>query len=446
MALRDFLAGLALAGLAACSPGPAAQTVSDAPVALETAAIAAPDFTPPDFTPVDNPAALGFDPAGLAALDQQLDALAAAGARPGYAAIIARGNQVAFVSQAGEINLETGEAFTIDSPVRIASMSKPVTAVAVMMLVEAGQLGLDDPVSDYIPEFGDVRVAVSPMANADGVIETRAPLRPITIRHLLTHTAGLGYIFESETDLGRLYLENSLYSGSGDLEARMQQLAALPLYTDPGTRWIYSYSIDVLGRVVEVVSDMPFEDFMATRLFEPLGMSSTGFFYEDVDFDEADMSPLYVHDETGAMVPFDQANPDWPSGGGGLVSTASDYIRFAMMLANDGALGEVRILSPESVHEMTAPQVPAEQLGGEWGARGFALGGAVALSPTGDQSAVGVTGDYSWSGLFDTDFFISPNTGVAAVLMTQIQPGPNRPEPRSSTMFRPLVYASFAFD
>ena len=441
MTLRSYLAGLALAGLAACSPGPAAQTVSEPPVAIEAATIQA-----PEFTPVDNPAALGFDPAGLAALGQQLEALVAAGARPGYAAIIARGNRVAFVSEAGEINLETGEPFTIDSPVRIASMSKPVTAVAVMMLVEAGQIGLDDPLADYLPEFADVRVAISPMANADGVIETRAPVRPITIRHLLTHTAGLGYIFDNETDLGRLYLENSLYSGSGNLEARMQQLAALPLYTDPGTRWIYSYSLDVLGRVVEVVSGEPFEDFMETRLFEPLGMSSTGFFYDDVDFDEAEMSPVYVHDETGAMVPFEQANPDWASGGGGLVSTASDYIRFAMMLANGGSLGEVQILSPGSVREMTSPQLPADQLGDDWGARGFGLGGAVAMSPAEGQTAVGVTGDYSWSGLFDTDFFISPNTGVAAVLMTQIQPGPNRPEPRSSAMFRPLVYASFAFD
>lgn len=441
MALRSFLAVLALASLAACNTTQTIRAASEAPAALAITALPA-----PDFTPVDNPAALGFDPAGLAALDQQLDALAAAGARPGYAAIIARGNRVAFVSEAGAINLETGEAFTIDSPVRIASMSKPATAVAVMMLVEAGQIGLDDPLSDYIPEFADVQVAVSPMANGDGVIETRAPVRPITIRHLLTHTAGLGYIFESETDLGRLYLENSLYAGSGDLEARMQQLAALPLYTDPGTRWIYSYSLDVLGRVVEVVSGEPFEVFMETRLFEPLGMSSTGFFYEDVDFDAAEMSPLYVHDETGAMLPVEQGVPDWASGGGGLVSTASDYIRFAMMLANGGALGEVRILSPESMHELASPQVPSDQLGEDWGARGFGFGGAVAMSPAEGQEAAGITGDYSWGGLFDTDFFISPNTGVAAVLMTQIQPGPNRPEPRSAAVFRPMVYASFAFD
>ena len=441
MHLRSLFAALALAGLAACGQGQATQAVTEAPTVVEAAIAPA-----PNFTPVENPAALGFDPAALAVLDQTLDALAAEGARPGYAAIIARGTQVAFVSEAGEINLETGEAFTIDSPVRIASMTKPATAVAAMMLVEAGVIGLDDPVSDYIPEFADIQVAVSPMANAEGEIETRAPSQPMTIRHLLTHTSGLGYIFDGQTDLGKLYLDNSLYAGTGNLEARMQQLAALPLYTDPGTQWIYSYSLDVLGRVIEVASGMPFEVYMETRLFEPLGMSSTGFFYDDVDFDEADMSPVYVHDENGAMVPYAQETPDWASGGGGLVSTASDYTRFAMMLANGGALGDVRILVPETVHEMMSPQVPADQLGEDWGARGFGFGGGVVLVPAEGQEAAGVPGDYYWSGLFDTDFFVSPATGVSAVLMTQIQPGPNRPEPRSSAMFRPLVYASFAFD
>jgi CubicO group peptidase (beta-lactamase class C family) len=442
MHLRSLFAALALAGLAACGQGQATQPAAEAPaIAQATAATPA-----PNFTPVENPAALGFDPAALDVLDQTLDALAAEGARPGYAAIIARGTQVAFVSEAGEINLETGEAFTIDSPVRIASMTKPATAVAAMMLVEAGVIGLDDPVSDYIPEFADIQVAVSPMANAEGEIETRAPSRPMTIRHLLTHTSGLGYIFDGQTDLGKLYLDNSLYAGTGNLEARMQQLAALPLYTDPGTQWIYSYSLDVLGRVIEVASGTPFEVYMETRLFEPLGMSSTGFFYDDVDFDEADMSPVYVHDETGTMVPYAQETPDWASGGGGLVSTASDYIRFAMMLANGGALGDVRILSAETAHEMMSPQVPADQLGEDWGARGFGFGGGVVLVPAEGQDAAGLPGDYSWSGLFDTDFFVSPATGVSAVLMTQIQPGPNRPEPRSSAMFRPLVYASFAFD
>ncbi|MFY0637857.1 serine hydrolase domain-containing protein [Maricaulis maris] len=397
-----------------------------------------------DITISEDPAALGFQPAVLAALDARLDELAAEGARPGYAAIIARGEQIAFVSEAGQINLETGEAFTVDSPVRIASMTKPVTAVAIMMLVERGDISLDDAVSDYIPEFANVRVAVTPMAGADGHIATRAPSATMTIEHLLTHTAGIGYIFEGETDLGRLYLENSLYSGEGDLEARMQQLSQLPLYTDPGQRWIYSYSLDVAGRVVEVASGMPFEDFLETELFTPLAMHSTGFFFDDVDFDEDAMSPLYVHTETGEMVAFEQGNPDWASGGGGLVSTASDYIRFAMMLANGGRLGEVQILAPETFTDFARPHATADQLGDGWNGRSFALGMDIILPPEDGQDPLGVPGDLSWGGLFDTDFFVSPQTRTAAVIMTQIQPSEHRPEPRTLRVFRPMVYGSFA--
>ena len=415
--------------------------------ALALFAVSIPADAQPQIETVADARALGFDPAAFEALDARLDALAEAGARPGYAAIIARGTQIAHISEAGLIDIEAGTPFTIDSPVRIASMSKPVTAVAIMTLVEDGLVALDDPVSDYIPEFADIRVAVSPMANAEGEIETRAPDTVMTVEHLLTHTSGLGYIFDNETDLGRLYLENSLYSGEGNLEARMQQLATLPLYADPGDRWIYSYSIDVLGRIVEVASGMPFEDYLEAEIFEPLGMSSTGFFFEDVDFDEADMSPLYVHAEDGSMVEYDEAFfPDWASGGGGLVSTARDYLRFAMMLANGGALGDVRILQPESVAEMMQPHTTPEQLGDGWQGRAFGLAGDVVLPPADGQEARGVPGDYSWGGMFDTDFFVSPATGVSAVIMTQIQPGPNRPEPRTAAIFRPMVYASFAFD
>lgn len=396
---------------------------------------------------VSDPRALGFDPAAFEALDARLDALSAEQARPGYAAIIARGDRIAHISEAGFINIETGAPFTIDSPVRIASMSKPVTAVATMMLVEDGLVGLDDPVSDYIPAFADVEVAVSLMADEAGEIQTRPPETVMTVRHLLTHTSGLGYIFENQTDLGRLYIENSLYAGEGNLEARMEQLAALPLYNDPGDTWQYSYANDVLGRVVEVASGMPLENFMETEIFEPLGMHATGFFFEDVNFDEADMSPLYVHAEDGSLVEYAEAfMPDWASGGGGLVSTASDYIRFAMMLANDGALGDVRILEPETLALMASPQVTAEQLGDSWQGRSYGFGVDVVLPPADGAEPAGVPGDFSWGGMFDTDFFISPATDVSAVIMTQIQPGPHRAEPRTSAVFRPMVYASFAFD
>jgi CubicO group peptidase (beta-lactamase class C family) len=285
------------------------------------------------------------------------------------------------------------------------------------------------------------------MAGADGVIATRAPDTEMTVEHLLTHTSGLGYIFEGETDLGQLYLDNSLYAGDGDLMARMDQLAELPLYTDPGDRWIYSYSIDVLGAIVQVASGQPFEDYLETEIFTPLGMNSTGFFFDDVDFDEEDLAPLYVHDENGELVLYSEAfMPDWPSGGGGLVSTATDYARFAMMLANGGTLGDAQILAPETAALMMRPHTTPDQLGNGWEARRFAYGGDVVIPPADGETARGIPGDYSWGGMFDTDFFVSPATGVAVITTTQIQPGPNRPSPRTSAVVRPLAYQAMAFD
>ncbi len=400
-----------------------------------------------DMHPVEDPRALGFDPAGLAAIDAAIETLSAEQARPGYAVIITRGEQVAYIAEAGTANFETGEAFTATTPVRIASMTKPVTAVAIMQLVEDGLVQLDAPVSTYLPAFAQVEVAISPMAGEDGVIATRAPETEMTVEHLLTHTAGLGYLFDTRTDLGNLYLDNSLYEGEGDLLTRMDRLAALPLYTDPGERWIYSYSIDVLGAIVEVASGVPFEDYLEDEIFTPLGMHSTGFFFEDVDFTEDELAPLYVHDEAGELVPYSEAfMPDWPSGGGGLVSTATDYARFAMMLANGGTLGDVQILAPETAALMMSPHTTPEQLDDSWEARRFAYGGDVVIPPAEGETARGIPGDYSWGGLFDTDFFVSPATHVAVITTTQVQPGPNRPAPRTGAVIRPLAYQSMAFD
>ena len=440
------LAGL-LAGAAILLAAPACGQQGAASTSAEDVA---PPALPPasHFTPVEDPRALGFDPNGLALLTQQFHAMAVGGVRPGYALILARGEQVAYTVEAGRPDLDSDAPFTIDTPVRIASMTKPVTSVATMMLIDDGVIALDDPVSDYIPAFADIEVAVSPMANEAGEIETRPAETVMTIRHLLTHTSGLGYIFDNRTDLGRRMMEDSLYSGEGDLAARIDRLAAMPLYADPGERWMYSYSDDVLGRVIEVAADMPFEDFLETRLFTPLGMHDTGFFFEDVDFAEEDLAPLYIHVEDGSMVLHDDGigTPDWPSGGGGLVSTASDYVRFAMMLANGGALGEVRILSEESFVAMTSPQTTPEQLGENWRGVSYGFGVGVILPPEDGQEARGAPGDFYWGGFFDTDFFVSPSTRVAAVAMTQIQPGEHRAQPQTAASFRPLVYNTFAFD
>jgi CubicO group peptidase (beta-lactamase class C family) len=383
-----------------------------------------------------------LDPEALAAIDGRFDTLAAEGVRPGYAVVIAQGGEIVFRSSSGVIDTESGEAFDADSPVRIASMTKPVTALAAMQLVEDGLIGLDDPIGDYLPMFAEMEVATSLDADENGDIPTRPAAAPITVRQLLTHTAGLGYIFDPETDLGRLHMENSLYGGEGDLMARMEQLAAMPLYAEPGQTWIYSYAQDVLGAVIESASGQPFEDYMETEIFEPLGMHDTGFFFEDVAFDEADMSPLYTHDEDGALVEVEQGNPDWPSGGGGLVSTGNDYIRFAMMLAAGGELDGTRLIEAETLATMFTPQVTQAQLNGGWGGVSYGFGLAVVLPPEEGQEPQGIPGDVSWGGYFDTDFVVSPSAGFAAVVMTQIQPGPHTPGPRTAEIFRPMVYGA----
>lgn len=385
-----------------------------------------------------------FDPAGLARFDAALADHAAREVRAGYAAILIRNGET-HIATAGMRDIASGEPMQADTQVRLASMTKPVTAVAVMMLVESGDIALDEPVAHYIPAFAETRVATSYESDADGVIPTVAQATPITIRQLLTHTGGVGYIFDNQTTLGRRYIEQTLYQGTGNLEQKIDQLATLPLYAQPGERWIYSYSNDILGRVIEVASGMPFEDFLQTRLFDPLGMNDTTFFVTDAQMAAA--ATLYIHGEDGRIHPaYSPENPEyrpsWPSGGGGLVSTAHDYARFASMLLGQGQLGDVRILRHETVAIMIANHVAPSQMPADMAGQGYGYGFGVVLPGTGDVSAGTMAGDYSWGGLFDTDFFVSPSTGLVAVMMTQEIPTENMPEGRTRTWWRAAAYAT----
>lgn len=399
-------------------------------------------------TRAENPAAPAaaaienFDAAGLERFDAAFADHAARQVRAGYAAILIRNGEI-HITTAGMRDIATGEPMLPDTRVRLASMSKPVTAVAVMMLVESGDIALNDPVADYIPAFAATRVATSYERDAEGNIPTEPQAAPITIRELLTHTGGVGYIFDNDTALGREYLENTLYQGTGSLAEKIDQLAALPLYAQPGERWIYSYSNDILGRVVEVASGMPFQDFLQRRIFDPLGMTQTSFFVTEAERMAA--ATLYVHDADGQLVPaFSEANPEyipsWPSGGGGLISTALDYSRFASMLLGQGSLGDVQILRPTTVATMTANHVPASQMPADMAGLGYGYGFGIALPGTEEAPALGIAGDFSWGGLYDTDFFVSPATGLVAVMMTQEVPTANMPEGRTRTWWRGAAY------
>lgn len=372
------------------------------------------------------PSARGLDAAAVARLDETLTALAARQDRSGYVAVIARDGVVQHVSEAGYADIEAGAPMRADTVVRIASMSKPVTAAAILMLAGDGALALTDPVADYIPAFANARVATQLMHDETFEIPTEPLTRPITIEDLLTHTSGVGYIFDYQTHLGALYIDRDIYrAGEQSLEERINTLAGLPLYFQPGERWFYSYSNDILGQVIAVASGQSVEAFMQARIFGPLGMSDTSFFPGDTQRER--LATLYTHDEDGSLVRVARerdvaVSAPVEAGGAGLFSTANDYLRFAQMLANGGELDGVRVLSQESVAAMVTPHVGLDRMGEGQRRIGLDFGYSVGVSVNEDGGRR--IGDFGWGGYFDTAFVVSPSTGVVAVIMAQEEPGP----------------------
>ncbi|WP_270374904.1 serine hydrolase domain-containing protein [Marinicauda sp. Alg238-R41] len=393
----------------------------------------------------ETPAAPRLDPDVLAGFDARLDALAASGDRSGFVAILADDTEILHVSEAGYADIETGRPMDADTVVRIASMTKPVTAVAIMMLVEDGAISLEDPVSDYIPAFAETEVATSLQVDGTYEIPTEPLARPITIEDLLTHTSGIGYVFDYETNLGALYIDQDIYAMEGSLAERIEALAGLPLYFQPGERWFYSYANDVLGRVVEVASGQRLEAFMDANIFTPLGMDDTSFFLNEEI--EPRLATLYTHGDDGSLTALSVEqdlirNAEVEAGGAGLFSTANDYIRFGLMLAGGGALGDVRLLEADTVATMVTPHVQGERMPDGMSAinlgYGYGFGVYVADAPEG---VPGHAGDFGWGGYFDTDFFVSPSTNLVGVILAQEQPGPTTGETTGARgIFRALAF------
>jgi CubicO group peptidase (beta-lactamase class C family) len=417
-ALRRRLALLlAAAGatvLAACEPPTPDTPDAPAPVSTQVTEAA--------------PQNAGFTRSGLDALDARLQALVDSGDRSGVVAVLARNGEVAHVSEAGFADVAAGTPMTADTLVRIASMSKPVTAVAAMMLIEDGVLSLDTPVSTYIPAFATARVATSTSVDESYEIPTQALTREITIEHLLTHTSGIGYIFDYQTNLGALYIGNDIYAGGGDtFAARMETLAGMPLYFQPGERWFYSYASDVLGFIVAEAAGESLEAFMQARIFTPLGMENTTFFPGEAR--QFDVATLYTHDDLGDLTPVSRAedlatDAPFEAGGAGLFSTANDYVRFAQMLANGGQLDGARILSAESVAAMATAHVQADRAPGGMNDMDMGYGYGVGVIYDGPgANPHRRMGDFGWAGYFDTEFVVSPSTGMVAVILAQEQPG-----------------------
>jgi CubicO group peptidase (beta-lactamase class C family) len=364
------------------------------------------------------PEDVGLSSAVLARIGPAMQALVDSGRTAGVMTLVARRGQVVHWEATGWRVLGE-DALEPDDIFRIYSMTKPVTSVAVMMLVEQGRLSLDTPLADVLPEFADIQVQ-------DGATR-RAPARPILIRHLLTHTAGIGYGDIGRTPVDSLYRAARLgvWGTAGNLEQTVDAIAALPLAFDPGTRWNYSLGVDVLGRVVEVVSGRTLAEFFQERIFEPLGMDDTGFHVQPADLDR--FTAAYAPGPNGLRVGESNVNgqhtrpAQWYSGGGGLTSTASDYLRFAQMLLNDGELDGVRLLRAATVQAMRTNQLAPELIPIPIGGpnQGWGLGFAVAM---GERA-----GTYRWLGIAGTYFWIDPNEDLIVFAWNQLRPNGGAP-------------------
>ncbi len=386
--------------------------------------------------PPEQVRAAGLDPAKLDRIGALLRETVAARRIAGGSALVARRGQVVGLYLAGRRDIEADRPMTADTIVRIASMSKPITSTAVMILVDEGKIALDDPLAKYVPEFQSPRVLVNP--SGDDPTATRPAGREITIHHLLTHTSGLSYRFFNKPVLGDLYttwaISDGLSETPGTIGDNARRLAAQPLLFDPGTAWEYSLSTDVLGRVVEVASGKTLDEFFQERLFKPLKMTDTHFVLPTAKRDR--LAAVYHPGNGGAVertvghpvqdgpLVYSATYPTWDeghyySGGAGLVSTLGDYARFLQMLLNRGELDGVRILKSETVDLMTANQIGDLPMPGFGHGDRFGYGFGV-VSDRGDLPEA--VGTYSWGGFFYTYFWVDPRNDLIGVLFTQTYP------------------------
>ena len=354
----------------------------------------------------------------------------------GIVTMVARRGRLVHWDAVGFRDIESQDPLEANDIFRIHSMTKPITSVAVMMLVEDGLMSLDDPVSRHLPAFADVDVY------SEG--ELVSPRQPITIADLLGHTSGLTYGLFGQTHVDSLYREANVFSG--DLANLVEEVARLPLLDHPGSLWNYSVSTDVLGRLVEVVGRQPFDEFLRARVFTPLGMTDTDFVVPPEKTTR--FATGYAAARNGRLRMVDSpvegtynTKPLLLSGGGGLVSTAADYVRFAQMLLNGGELDGARLLGPETVELMRTNRLAEELIPisiGTWKADGYGFG--LGFSVLVDDDATPVPdndGVFRWWGIGSTYFWIDPEAELVGLVMTQLRP-PTLPMLESE--FQTLVY------
>lgn len=394
-----------------------------------------------------DPAEVGFDPARLGRLDRRLARWVDDGQLPGFLVTVARHGELVHVGRQGLRDVENGLPVEEDTRWRVFSMTKPVTSVAAMMLYEEGAFELNDPITRWLPEFAETRVYVAGSAMKP---VTAPQVEPIRVRHLLTHTSGLTYGFHHAHPVDAMYRALGHEWGTppgADSAEVCRQWASVPLVFQPGSEWNYGVSTDVLGRLVEVVSGQSLGEFFAERIFAPLGMQDTSFGLREDD-DPESLAKLYLAAPgqpggapTGMTfnAAFDAAartTPAFQSGGGGLVSTAGDYLRFVELLRRGGSYDGGRLLGPGTIAHMVRNHLPGNQdletfgrpLFAETPLRGvgFGLGFSMVIDPA-RYGVVASLGDYSWGGAASTAFYVDPVEDVTVTFYTQLLPSSTLP-------------------
>jgi CubicO group peptidase (beta-lactamase class C family) len=400
-----------------------------------------------DSLPSAKPKAVGLSAQRLERLSNGMQTYVDQQKLAGLVTMIARRGKVAHFKAFGMMEIEAGKPMQLDTIFRIYSMTKPITSVAVLMLYERGAFLLNDPIAKFIPELAGLKVLGNPAGPLD---RTVALQREITVRDLLTHTSGFTYPFMTPGPIAEAYEKPELDTNNSqsDLQTWIEQLAKLPLVYQPGTRWNYGVSTDILGHLVAVVSGVPFDDFLRENIFEPLGMVDTDFHVPAAKLDR--FAANYGPAEGGGLKVIDAPAtsrytlpPSLLSGGGGLVSTASDYLRFAQMLLNGGELDGVRILGSKTVELMTMNHLTEQELQADFLEQwfrgwGFGLGVSV-ITDLAQTNLAGSVGEYGWNGAASTTFWVDPKEELIAIQMTQFMPAFQYPLPSE---LRALVYAT----
>jgi CubicO group peptidase (beta-lactamase class C family) len=400
------------------------------------------------FSITTKPEDAGLSGERLARIDKMVDEYIKKEGIPGAVALIVRNGKIAYHKSFGYKDLNTKASLQKDDIFRIASQSKAITSLAVMILFEEGKFFLDDPISKYIPEFKSPHVLKS-FEPKDSSFTSEPAKSEITIRHLLTHTSGIDYAAIGSPEFKAIYAKAGVPSGIGNdkdvLGDRIRILGKLPLKHEPGERWTYGLNSDVLGYLVEVLSGMPFDQFLKTRVFDPLGMKDTYFYLPKEK--QRRLVTLYDSKDGKAIPisakPFDNVDPNYPnlsgtyfSGGAGLSSTVEDYARFLQLFLNKGQFNGVRLLSRKTVELMMTDQISDQVSAGNE----FGLGFGLETTATDHKSILSV-GSFFWGGAFNTHYWADPREQLIGILYTNVY---NTPYWEIGERFKTLTYQSIS--